>query len=319
MSETRDALQLARINLNLLPALAALLRERNVSAAARRVGVSQSAMSHALAKLRGLLDDPLLVVAGRGMAITPRGEQVAAALPAALDQLATALAPPSEFDPATATHRFRLATFDYFELTTLPELLAYLTRTAPGVHLDIERFDRSAAARLVDGDLDLVLGAETMPMPAGLRRRVLYRDPFAVIARPDHPRLTGRLTLERYLAVDHLLIAIEGRGLGVVDRVLEQRGLSRRVAVRVPHFASAGLAVRHSDLVCTVASTVAHRAHELFGVRVHDAPLPLPSPSLIAWWPRQHDLDPARRWFRATLLDGAGMSPRIRRLMARRP
>lgn len=302
MNDSRhDALGLARINLNLMPALAALLRERNVSAAARRAGVSQSAMSHALAKLRGLLDDPLLVVAGRAMALTPRGEQLAAALPAALDQLAGVLAPPAAFDPATATHRFRVATFDYFELTTLPDLLAYLTRTAPGVHLDIERFDRSAIARLVDGDLDLVLGAGSMTMPPGLRRRVLAREPFAVIARPDHPRLAGRLTLERYVALDHLLIAVEGRGPGVVDRALARRGLSRRVAVRVPHFACAGLAVRHSDLVCTVARTVAHRAHELFGVRVHDAPLPLPSPSLVAWWPRQHDADPARRWFRAAV------------------
>lgn len=165
----------------------------------------------------------------------------------------------------------------------------------------IERFDRSAIARLVDGDLDLVLGAESMTMPPGQRRRVLHREPFAVIARPDHPRLTGRLTLERYVALDHLPIAVEGRGPGVVDRQLARRGLARRVAVRVPHFASAGLAVRHSDLVCTVARTVAHRARELSGVRVHDAPLALPSPALIAWWPRRHDADPARRWFRAAV------------------
>jgi DNA-binding transcriptional LysR family regulator len=316
MNEADTTRGLARLNLNLLPALEALLRERNVTAAARRLGMSQSAMSHALARLRDLLGDPLLVVSGRKMAITPRGEQIAAALPDALAVLERALVAPAAFAPATATQRFRVATFDYFELTTLPEVLAYLRRHAPGVDLDVERVDAAAIARLVDGEIDLVLGAESMTMPAGLRRRTLYRDPFAVIARPGHPRVgAGRLTLARYVELDHILIAVEGRGAGVVDRALARQGLARRVALRLPHFGSAGLAVLHSDLVCTVASTVAHRARQLHGVRVLEPPLELPSPALVAWWPRQHDDEPARRWFRDILLSGRALSPQLRKLM----
>lgn len=316
MHTTDTSGPLASLNLNLLPALAALLRERNVSAAARRVGVSQPAMSHALARLRTVLGDPLLVVAGRKMALTPRGEQLAAALPAALDRLDEVLAPPRPFAPATATQRFRIATFDYFEVTTLPEVLAYLRRHAPGIHLDVERVDAAAITRLVDGELDLILGAESMAMPGGLMRRVLYRDPFAVIARAGHPRVgPGRLTLERYVELDHLLVAVEGRGPGVVDRALARHGLARRVALRLPHFSSAGLAVACSDLVATVASTVAHRARQLHGVQVLAPPLELPSPALVAWWPRQHDDEPARRWFRDILFSGRALAAPLRRLM----
>ena len=318
MSESGTLFGLGQLNLNLLPALDALLRERNVSAAARRMGVSQSAMSHSLGKLRVLLDDPLLVTSGRKMAPTPRGKQIAAALPSALAALEKALAGPADFDPRVAECRFRIATFDYFEFTTLPDVLDYLRDHAPGIRLDIERLDSASIARLVAGDIDFIFGGESMTMPSSLMRRLLYRDPFAVIARPEHPAIKGRLTLKQYIALDHVLIAVEGGQRGVVDRALERSGSSRRVALRLPHFSTAALAVVHSNMVCTLASTVAHRAKELYGVRVLTPPLELPSAGAVAWWPRQHHDDPARRWFRDVFFTGKALSPRIRKLMRAR-
>lgn len=315
MSNRTPAFDLGRLNLNLLPALDALLRERNVSAAARRMGVSQSAMSHSLAKLRRLLDDPLLVVAGREMAATPRGEQLAAVLPRALASLQDALAIPAAFDPATTERRFRIATYDYFEFTTLPDVLAYLQRHAPGVRLDIERLDAGAVARLVSGDIDFVLGGESLSMPPVLMRRVLYRDPFKVIVRADHPVVKRRLSLAAYVELDHVLVSVEGTPRGVVDRVLDERGLSRRIALRVPHFGTAALAVARSNMVCTIASAVAYRAKELTGVRVLEPPLELPGAGIVAWWPKQHQDDPASRWFRRVFFAGDAVSPRLRRLM----
>lgn len=306
---------LRALNLNLLPALDALLRERSVSAAARRMGVSQSAMSHSLAKLRGLLDDPLLVATGRGMVATPRGEELAAALPPALASLHQVLAGPAAFDPRATQREFRIATFDYFEITTLPDVLRYLRDHAPGITLSVERMDSRSVDRLVHGDIDLILGAEAMPMPAGLMQRMLYRDPFAVMVRADHPRVKSRMSLARYTELDHVLVSVEGRARGAVDRALAERKLSRRVSLRLPHFSTAALAVLHSDMACTIASTVAYRAKELYGVRVLPPPLELPRAGIIAWWPRQHQDDPARRWFRDVILGGAAVSPRIRKLM----
>lgn len=308
-------MDLEDLNLNLLPSLDALLRERNVSAAARKMGVSQSAMSHALAKLRSLLGDPLLVVSGRTMVATPRAERLANTLPSALASLKQALAEPRAFDPATATKHFRLATYDYFEVTTLPHVLEYLRAKAPGVRLDIERLDARSPARLVNGEIDFVMGGESMTMPSTLMRRVLYRDPFKVIARPDHPLISCRLSLKRYLELDHLLISVEGRATGLVDRVLAEQGKSRRVGLRLPHFGSAAQAVCHSDMICTIASTIAEQAQATHGLQVFTPPISLPPAGVVAWWPPQHQGDPARQWFRESILQGDALSPTIQRLI----
>lgn len=309
---------LSALNLNLLPALDALLRERNVSTAARRVGVSQSAMSHSLAKLRLALGDPLLVAAGRGMAPTPRAESLARSLPPLLAALQAALALPESFEPKLATRAFRIATFDLFEFTILPDLLVYLQEHAPGVRLHIERIDERAPQRLADGELDLVLGSETMNMPASAMRRIVYRDPFACIVRADHPNVGSRMTLKRYLALDHVLISVEGRADGVVDRALTAQEASRHVALRLPHFSTAALSIQRTDMVCTLARSVAERARELYGVRVLKPPLELPTSAAVAWWPRQHQEDEAHRWFRRLLLDGAALSANLRRLVGAR-
>lgn len=306
------------MNLNLLPALEALLVEGSVGGAARRLHVSQSAMSHSLAKLRALFDDPLLVTHGRGLAPTPRATQLLAALPGALDELAQAIAMPEAFDPKTAARSFRIATVDYFELTMLPHALSYLAAHAPSVTLEIERFTPGTIPALVAGDVDLALiGASFPSSPAGLRKATMYRDPFSVIARADHPAIGRRLDLETYLELSHVLVSIEGRREGAVDRALAKLGKTRRVALRVPHFVSAPLAVLASDSICTIARSVAQRAHELFGLRVMDPPLEVDPAQVVALWPRRHDGDPARRWFRELFVEGRAAPPAIRSLIVR--
>jgi DNA-binding transcriptional LysR family regulator len=306
------------VNLNLLPSLVALLSERHVSGAARRAGVTQSAMSHALSKLRILFDDPLFVRSGRELVLTPRGERVAAALPPVLEELSEIIAPPVPFDPETSERSFTLATLDYFELTTLSEVLAHFARVAPCIHLDVERVDSNSPERLRRGEIDLLVAGSSASLPsAGLRSRHFFDDPFRVIMRRDHPLGRRRLTLERYARADHVVVSVEGRRSGVVDRKLAERGFSRRIALRVPHFASAPLAVMRSDLICTIASSVAIRSKELFGVKVMKPPLDIPSAGVVAWWPRQHDDDPACTWFRNELLSGRALSPALRKLGGR--
>ena len=306
---------LATINLNLLPTLHVLLEERSVGAAAARMGVSQSAMSHSLAKLRTLVGDKLLVAAGGGMVATPRGEQLAVELPPLMAALQAMLAEAQPFDPRSARRRFRIATYDYFEFTTLPDILGYLRSHAPGIGLDVERLDGRSIRRLVAGELDFVMAGQSSSMPSTLRQRTLYRDPFAVIVRKDNPLLPGRLTLKRYTELEHVLISVAGRASGVVDDALAKLKQRRHVALRLPHFSSAALAVMHSDMICTVASTVAQRAKELYGLRVLTPPLALPRTAVVAWWPQQHQQDPGSIWLRDVLFSGSALSSNIRKLM----
>ncbi len=308
------------LNLNLLPALEALLVEQTVSGAARRMGVTQSAMSHSLARLRDALGDPLLVMSGRRMQLTPRAEDLLGALPRALEQLAQVLEGAGGFDPSTSSRTFTIASLDYFDFAVLPSLLEHLREHAPGVRLHVERAAASTVSRLRNGEVDVMLvGDSAMISGQGLRRRTLYHDPFKTIVRAEHPRVKQRLTLRAYLDLDHVLVTVDHGGEGLVDRVLRGQGLARRVTLRVPHFVAAPVAVASSDLVCTLAGTIALRAQRVFGLRVFDPPLELPAASVVMVWPQAHDEDPARRWFRETLSTGAGLPREVRRLMTSKP
>jgi DNA-binding transcriptional LysR family regulator len=305
------------LNLNLLPTLDALLAERTVGGAARRMGVSQSAMSHSLAKLRQALGDPLLVMSGRRMRLTPRAEGLLGQLPKALENLQRVLTGDEPFDPATSSRTFTLASLDYFDFAVLPTLLAYLRRRAPFVRLNVERASSDSVSRLVAGEIDVMLVGSSAAIPTqGLHRRELYRDPFRVIARADHPALGRRLSLETYLELEHVLVSVDGGGEGAVDRILRAQSRTRRVALRVPHFASAPLAVATSDLVCMIASTMAQRGRELYGLRLYEPPFAVDPAPIVMYWPAAHDADPGRSWFRGCLQGGASVPVGIRRLMA---
>lgn len=300
-------------NLNLLPALEALLETRSVTAAARRLHVTQSAMSHSLSKLRELLSDPLLVPAGRALVLSPRAAQLAEALPAALTHLERTLAPPQPFDPATSRRCFRVATLDYFEFVLIGDLLAHVRDHAPSVEIWVERFTQASASALLAGELDLALvGEGSVARHPGVVRHELFRDPFAVMLRDGHPALRKKaLSLEAYLAYPHVVVTVEGRADGAVDRALERLGARRVVALRVPHFATAPLAVLQSDAICTIASSVAQRARALHPIALRRPPIELPSAGIVALWPKRAEADPGGRWFRQLFLQGGPLSARL--------
>ncbi len=302
-------------NLNLVPALAALLRHRAVGTAAREVGVSQSAMSHALAKLRDQLGDPLLVPQGRQFVLSARAERIAEELPAALEHLQTSLVGPRSFDPQTASLTLRIASVDYFEFTTLPSIMHHLREHAPGIRLEIERLTSDSAAALQAGRLDLILGGTGLVSGAGIEGAELFRDPFKVIVRHGHPTIRRRPSMRAYVDAEHVVVRFEGRGPALVDRELSALGHARRVGLYVPHFVSAPLVVAQSDMICTVASAVASRARDLLNVHVFEPPLLLPAAPIKMWWPRSQDHDPGRAWFRALLREGTGVPAGIRRMI----
>lgn len=289
-------------DLNQLRALEALLDTQSVTEAARRLGLSQPAMSHALARLRERFEDPLLVRAGGGLVLTARAAAMAEPLRRALRALDQAVAV-SEWDPVRSKRMFHLDTVDYGELVLLPPLLSRVRATAPGVDLWLHR-EGLAPPRLASGELDLGIGVlRAEDSVAGLRSRALFRERFVVLTRRGHPLLEAGLTPRGYADAPHALIAPRGRLGGVVDTILEKHGLRRRIALVVPHFLAAPYALLDSDLVLTLPERVARAVTTHLPLVVCDPPVDIPGFTMSMVWHERVDADPSHRWLRALLVE----------------
>lgn len=320
MSVTHAIEELHRIDLNLLVALDALARERSVTKAAERAGVTQSAMSHTLRRLRELFDDPLLVRGRGGMVLTPRAEALTIPLRSGLVSLARTLAEPQAFAPEDTTRTFRIVSPDLFDSLVLPTLLQCLGRQAPGVDLAVVPMPKRLTDSLETGDVDLAIYPVLLApqafdldtqVDAELQSRTLFRDSFRCFARADHPALTSRrLTLKEFTRLNHILVSPGGEGPGVVDHFLDAQGLQRRIALRVPHFASALEVVAQSDLIltapaslsqCPTASTLASRP----------TPLAIPEHAITMIWHPRFTEDPPHRWLRQLMVDVTNEIPSL--------
>lgn len=288
------------IDLRLLAALDVLLAEESVSGAARRMGVTQSAMSHTLARLRELFDDELLVRSGRAMRPTPRAAALREPLARVLLSARQLVTRAPSFDPATSDRRFAIAAPDSATLALLPALVRRLARAAPGVDVRVVTVRPRPFDDLERGELDAAVGRFDAP-PAAFRARVLYREEFACIVRRDHPRVGRRMTLATYLELAHLLIAPQGGTRGQVDDALEALGERRRIAAIVPQFLLAPFVVASSDLVLTLSRRVAASVAGLLELRQLSPPVPIAGYDYrMIWHQRWHD-DPGHRWFRDQL------------------
>ena len=261
--------QLASFNLNLLLALDGLLRERSVTAAARRVRVTPSAMSHSLAELRVLLGDPLLIRSGRAMVLTPRAEALAGPLHKLLGETERLLGGGPTFDPRTAERRFVIAAPDFLATLLLPPLLAAAAREAPAVSVEIVPSARRGNAWLLEtGDLDLALGAIVDQAPS-IRRMDLCTEGFACAVRKGHPTIDGKLSLDAYVKTPHLLITLgDDAGPTWIDQELAKVGKTRHVAARVRYFMAAPLVIARSDLLLTGPSMLIRYFAELVPLQV---------------------------------------------------
>ncbi len=294
--------ELHRIDLNLLVALDALIREGSVTRAAQEVGVTQSAMSHTLRRLRDVFDDPLLVRVGAAMQLTPRAEALALGLRSGLQTLARLLESPS-FEPASAQRAFRIATPDLFDVLALPALLADLRQQAPGIELTVMPFTRRGIpAALTVGELDLaVLARPQVQGAVGLVGRTLLRDTFSCFLREDHAVLRQGLTLERYVAAAHAVVSPRADGVSVVDHLLQEAGHVRRVVLKLPHFFSAPAIIARSDLILTAPTSLARMLPAEGPIVAVPLPLPVPPHSVACYWHTRFTEDPGHRWLRERL------------------
>ena len=303
--ETICILNIAALNLNLLPVLDALLAERSVSRAGTRLGLSQPAVSNALAQLRGILGDPLLVRGPGGMVPTERALALAAPLRAALAPLEHGLEPSAPFDPATADRRFTLATNDFVAFALLPKLLARLSREAPGVRLQVRAWqEHYVPADLERGEADLMLGI-FRKLPPGHQQTPLFEDRFVCVARRGHPQVRGKLTLKTYVKLPHVLVSHQPDGRGVVDDVLARRGLARTVVLRVSHFLLVPAIIAGTDYVAALSEHVARPFAKVWPLQLLPPPVPLPVGDISLVWHERTHAAPAQAWLRGVISETA--------------
>ncbi|MDR3398042.1 MAG: LysR family transcriptional regulator [Pandoraea sp.] len=293
---------LRRIDLNLLLTLHALLAERHVSRAALRLHRSQPAVSHALAQLRGIFDDPLLVRREGGLTLTARAIELQRPLEDALDQLQGLLHAPA-FDARRARRTFRVALSDYGARVALPALTRRLRERAPGVDLAASQASREAMlTQLLDGEIDLALGV-FHDLPGELQTQTLFDESFVCVADRATLPARGGLPLEEWIARPHVLVAMRPGPDNEIDQALAALGHSRRVAVTLPHWSIATALIAGTDLVLTVAErSVAPWRHDR-QLRRFAAPFPIPPFPFQAVWHTRRDVDPAHRWLREQIAD----------------
>jgi DNA-binding transcriptional LysR family regulator len=307
VTNVRD-LDLSSIDLNMLVVLDALLRERHVTAAARRLHTSQPAVSRVLARLRELFDDELLVRVGQRMFPTPKGLTLEAPLREALQRLHHVVQP-ERFDPTTATGVLRIAAPDIIVYMLGPALLARLARAAPNVDVEITQWSSAWREDLASGNVDVTFGIASGDEP-GIYSRLLARNDWACVVRAGHPVLRRRWGLDTYLELSHLLIGFTSHGAGQVDDALAALGRTRRIGLRIPYAILSPLMIAETDLVLTTARWLAAKLARKVGLVIKPPPVALTPVDLPMVWHERSHRDPRQRWFRDTLHElatGAGL------------
>lgn len=296
--------RLARIDANLLVALDVLLEERHVTRAAQRLGVTQSAMSQTLQRLREAIDDPILVRSGRQMVATPRAEALAAPLRAALRALDAVLGGADDFEPAAAQRTFRLATLDTYGHTLLPPLVARLAEVGPGVDVEVVGHGTDTVwEALRGGEVELaVIGP--WDAPADVVTAPLLAERMVAMVREGHPILAGPIDMAAYARWPHAVTRISGRGRYPIDLRLEAAGMARRVVARTPYFLAAPALVADSDLIVTVPRSAARAFAGRWPVRLFDPPIGGAMQYVVSLaWPQFLDADAGHRWLREVLFE----------------
>ena len=304
-------MNITSVNLNLLLALEALLEERHVSRAAARIGLSQPAMSNALARLRAVFGDQLFIRTARGMTATSRALELAGPVRGGLAQLRSALAERPQFDPAASTRSFRLAMTDYAELMVLGPLLSRIQQQAPDVQILVRRLERifiAPEAELRAGTFDAAIGffPEASALEPGTYSRDLFVEENVCIARRGHPLMKKRFTLRQFAAASHVGVFYRADSRGLIDNILAGHGLRRRLQATTPHFLSVPFVVAASDLIAVVPAGLAARFRKMLQLEVRKVPILLPPFHMRLLWHEHTAEDPGEQWLREEVKRGAG-------------
>ncbi len=296
--------RLSQMDANLLVALDVLLEERHVTRAAGRLGVTQSAMSQTLQRLRDALDDPVLVRSGSRMVATPRAEAMAGPLRTALRGIEKLLAGEEVFEPARAARTFQLTSLDTYAINVIPPLVRRLAEAGTGLGLDVAPLDRDRLwDHLRSGACELaVIGP--WDRPADMNAAPLLRERMVGMVRAGHPILDGPIDPAAYVRWPHVVTRITGRGDYPIDRRLAEMGVARRVVGCTPYFLAAPAIVCGGDALVTLPRSAARTFAAHWPVELFEPPLGSPMTYTVSIaWPEFLETDPGHRWLRATLLE----------------
>jgi len=298
MSE--ESFDLRRVDLNLLIAFDALMTDRSVTGAAARMSITQSAMSAALARLRRLFDDPIMVRDGRTMTVSPLAEALTGRVRDILNDVQAVLAPRREFDPARDRRTFTITASDYEGIAVLHPLVQRLAVEAPGVLLRIQPAEHEIAERLARNQVDLVLAPrEVFPRVGDFHHEELYTDRHVIAADAANPIFDQPVTVERFSATPYVATHLELYPT-LVEAHLDREGIARNVQMTVG-FLLAPFLVQGTPLITITSEILATRLARSAGLRLVEAPMELPLLSTtMAWTPRVHE-DPAHDWLRGRI------------------
>ncbi|MCX8279880.1 LysR family transcriptional regulator [Phyllobacterium sp. 0TCS1.6C] len=290
-----------KYDLNLLPIFLALMDERNVTRAARRLGMTQPALSNALNRLRDTLRDPLFIRERYGMKPTQMAEELAPVVRAALAGLDDAILGQQQFDPALATRQFTVAPNSYVEFVLMPVIAARLREQAPGLRLRLTPFGNDLVETgAISGTTEMVLG-RIMDTPDNMVVQHLMDDGLACVVRKDHPEIGDSISQEQYERMKHVNVLPPGRMRTGLFQALQQRGVKRDVAVSVTHFLAVPEMIAVTDYCATLPRLICERLRRDRRLKVLPAPVDLGSfPVELAWHVRYRS-DPAHRWLRSLI------------------
>lgn len=294
---------LRRIDLNLLIAFDALMREKNVTKAADAIAMSQPAMSNALSRLRDIFEDQVLVRSSGSMHPTPKALKLADPIHRILRNIEYVLSEEESFDPRNSSRSFAIATTDYVEAVLLPPLSKALTSAGSNISLSVRPLNiETTATDVEEGSIDCVMAHLPAIPNAGRKKRILTEEMVCAV-RTDHPLVKGNLDLNTYISLQHLLISPTGTGASMMDTVLQAQGLSRNIVMRVPHFLVAPMIIAKSDLICTMPKRVAEPFAEAGWLKLLPPPLACPNFEIDLLWHKRFDADPGQAWLRDLIVD----------------
>jgi DNA-binding transcriptional LysR family regulator len=293
-----DRMELKDIDLNLLVVFNQLLVERRVSKVADNLGLSQPAVSNALARLRRLTGDTLFLRTTGGMEPTPFAQQLAEPIAYALGTIHSAVNQRTSFDPMTARRGFTVGMTDIGEIYFLPSLMDELAKVAPNVTMSTLR---NTSVNLRDemeaGHIDLAIGLLPQ-LKAGFFQRRLFRQRYVCMFRKGHRLDKRKVSLAEFSSAHHVVVVSQGTGHGKVDELLERSGVARSVLLTVPHFVAVGHILQHSEMVATVPERLAQALVGPFGLSYVSHPATLPEIAINMFWHAKYHKDPANEWLR---------------------
>jgi DNA-binding transcriptional LysR family regulator len=298
----------ATFDLKLLAIIDDLYRTRSVSHTADNLGVNQPAVSMSLARLRRHFNDPLFVKTPHGMEPTTRAIEIVDRLREAHRLIRSAVEHREAFEPATSTRMFRIASTEIGQVILLPRLMQRIRERAPRLCIEFSNFTEKSPSQLASGEMDLAVGF-IPPLKTGFHRQSLFTDRFVCLVRANHPRIRQRLTIDRFEAEPHLVVATSGTGHTIVAKTLAASDVHRRVGLRVPNFLAVTTLLSEADFIATVPERFARLVEQQARLQVLEPPLPIPAYHVMQYWHERANIDAGNRWVRAQLAELFGEHP----------